>query len=344
MNMDVLQISNKAVFLNSRPSSKPGLDNFRLKELKLRPIHTQEILVKNLILSVDPYMRIRMIDAKSYLPPFKIDQVLDGGCIGQVIASKNDKFKINDYVISMNGWREYYISNGYDLNLIQPKNNLPIQYYLSAMGMPGLTAYAGLLKIGEPKPGDVVLVSAAAGAVGHLACQIAKMHGCHVIASVGCDDKARWLQKNNCVDFIINYRKTNNFNKELQQILAVNHLNGIDIYFDNVGSEQLEAAIDNMNEHGRIVACGMISHYNNTSEATGPKNIMELISKRLKIQGFIVSDYNYLKEEFEQQMAIWLETKKIVVTETIKTGISSAIPALIGLFDGNNVGKMLIAL
>lgn len=330
-------IISREVHLTHYPTGLPTEETFKLESVELAKITDGEVLVKNTWMSVDPYMRGRMTDKKSYIAPFEVGQVLSGLCIGQIVQSKNTNFQEGDYVCSMNGWREYYISDSTGLEKVDP-DLAPVQYYLSVLGMTGLTAYASLLTIGKPKAGESVFVSAASGAVGQVACQIAKIFDCHVVGSVGSQEKSDWLLTQAGIDGVVNYKEVNN----LQSSIAAQCPKGIDVYFDNVGGNHLEAALNLMNNHGRIIACGMISHYNDKNPQPGPGNLMQIIAKRLKLQGFIVSDFIDLREKFLQDMSDWLKQGKIKTKETIYEGIEEAPKAFLGLFAGKNIGKMLV--
>jgi NADPH-dependent curcumin reductase CurA len=248
---------SREIRLKNRPEGLPRETDFELAEVELPEIGEGEVLVQNMYMSVDPYMRGRMVDKRSYLPPFQLNQPLDGGCVGGVVESKNEQFQVGDFVLGMSGWREYFISDGTGLNKIDPKV-APIQAYLGTVGMPGLTAYCGLLEIGKPNEGETVFVSAASGAVGSIVCQIAKLKGCNVVGSAGSDAKVSWLLEKAGVDAAFNYKKVDNIIAEVGKHCP----KGIDVYFENVGGVHLEAALEHMNKFGRIVMCGMIAIYN----------------------------------------------------------------------------------
>jgi hypothetical protein len=332
------------IHLKERPIGVPNESNFALVKTTFPDPKDGEFLVRNLWISVDPYMRGRMREMKSYIPPFQLNKPLEGAAVGQVIESKNKQFKVGDYILSNFGWREYWLSNeGNGLSKIDP-NMGPIQSYLGILGLTGLTAYVGLLKFAEIKEnvaGDNTLfVSAAAGAVGSIACQLAKIKGYHVVGSTGSEEKVTWLLDEARIDDAFNYKELSkdNIASELRKIIP----NGIDIYFDNVGGSQLEAAIDNMKTFGTVVLCGMISQYNKTTLPTGPSNLMLAITKRLKLQGFIVRDHYYMLNEFHKNMSKWINDRKIIWKETVFEGLEKAPKAFISLFEGKNIGKMLV--
>ena len=285
------------IHLKQLPVGLPTENNFEFVRVNVPAPNEGEFLVRNIWMSVDPYMRGRMNEIKSHLPSFQLNKPLDGACVGQVIESKNNQFKVGDYLLSNFGWREYWLStNGNGITKVD-QNMAPIQSYLGVLGMTGLTAYIGLLKVGELKENNdenTVFVSAASGAVGSIACQIAKIKGCHVVGSAGSLKKVKWLLNQAGVDYAFNYKELeDNISSELKKFCP----NGIDVYFDNVGGKHLEAALDNMKMFGKIVLCGMISQYNlPASQQSGPSNLFLAITNRLKIQGFIVRDhYHVLK-------------------------------------------------
>lgn len=328
---------SKEIHLKNRPDGLPSSSDFELAEVAIPAINDGEVLVQNMYMSVDPYMRGRMIDRKSYLPPFQIDQPLNGSSVGRVIESKNDAFKEGDYVSSMLGWREYFVSGEAGLTKIDA-DLLPIQSYLGVAGMTGLTAYVGLLHIGELKKGDTVFVSAAAGAVGSVVCQIAKLKGCYVVGSAGSDEKASWLVEEAGIDAAFNYKTTDDVIAEVGRHFP----EGIDVYFENVGGVHLEAALEHMRPHGRIVMCGMISVYNAVKPVPGPIRLGYVISKKLTLKGFIVSDHFDKLGSFIADMGKWMMEGKIKWKETIVDGIEKAPEAFIGLFKGENFGKMIV--
>ncbi|MFB2686401.1 NADP-dependent oxidoreductase [Shewanella mangrovisoli] len=326
------------IHLASRPVGMPTLANFKQVEVTLPALKAGEVLVKNTWMSVDPYMRGRMMDRDSYIPPFQIDAVMDGGAIGEVVESLNPQFPVGSKVSHISGWRSAFISDGQDLTLL-PAVNIPEQYFLGVIGMPGLTAWVGLMQIAKLKPTDTVFVSAASGAVGMVVCQIAKLNGCKVIASVGSDEKAELVQSLG-VDAVINYKKVTDLTQALRDAAP----NGIDVYFENVGGAHLEAALNVLNEYGRIPVCGMIADYNAQAPVSGPSNLLAINTKKLTMQGFIVMDYFDQFEEFIAQMAQWLQAGKVKSEETVYHGLDQAAEAFIGLFEGKNKGKMLVKL
>ncbi len=328
---------SKEIRLKSRPNGIPKAENFELASTQVVQPGAGEVLVRNIWMSVDPYMRGRMMDRESYVPPFQIGEALQGGVLGQVVESKSDKLKVGDFVQSMWGWREYETNKAETFQKVDPELG-PLQAYLGTLGMPGLTAYVGLFKIGEMKDGDAVFVSAASGAVGQTVCQLAKAHGCYVVGSAGSDEKCDWLVKEAGIDKAINYKTCG----DLDKAVAAAFPKGIDVYFENVGGAHLEAAINNMKQFGRLALCGMISQYNDTTPSPGPSNIMLAVGKSLKLQGFIVSNHFDLLPAFLKEMAPLIKSGKMKWQETVVDGIENAPKAFLNLFTGSNTGKMLV--
>ena len=330
-------VTSSEIHLRSRPHGIPTADNFALVNVELPAPSDGQVLVRNRYISVDPYMRGRMRDTRSYTPPFGLDEPLTGGAVGEVISSTSDQFAKGDFVLHMLGWREYALVEARGLTKVDP-SLAPLQSYLGVLGMPGMTAYVGLLDIGKPQPGETVFVSGAAGAVGSEVCQIAKIQGCRVVGTAGSAAKTRWLEEVAGVDAAINYKETSNLRRALNQACP----DGIDVYFENVGGAHLEAAIQNMNNFGRIAVCGMISMYNATSAQPGPANLTLMIGRRLLMQGFIVSDHPKRRDDFLRDVSGWMREGKLKWEETILEGIARAPEAFIGLFQGENLGKMLV--
>lgn len=321
---------SRQIHLKNNIVGLPKPEDFHLVEETLSELGDGQVLVKNIFISVDPYMRGGMRSVNS-------GQALQGGCVGKVIESRSEKLSVDDYVVGYLGWRDYYIAADDSLQSIN-STVAPLQSFLGAVGMPGRTAYFGLLDIGQPKDGETVFVSAAAGAVGSIVCQIAKIKGCKVVASAGTDEKLEWLNEKARVDAVINYNKTDDLESELRKHCP----DGIDIYFENVGGIHLQAALAVMNMHGRIPLCGMISQYNDVEPTPGPTNLSSVIGKRIKIQGFIVTDYENRNNEFYQDMRKWITEDKITWEETIVDGLENAPQAFISLFSGNKIGKVVV--
>ena len=329
---------NRSVHLASRPVGWPTPENFRLVEEPVPEPGAGQVLVRNVYISVDPYMRGRMNDVKSYTPPFAVGEPMTGGAIGRVERSNHPDFAPGDHVSSQLGWREWFVSDGRGLQKVDA-DAAPLPAYLGALGGTGFTAYVGLLDIGQPQPGETVFVSGAAGATGSVAGQIAKIVGCRVIGSAGSDEKVRWLTDELGFDAAINYRT-----QDIDAALGEACPDGINIYFDNVGGDHLEAALNHMADFGRIVACGAISRYNEAELPPGPRNLGNVVRQRLRIQGFIVSDHAARNADFRRDMSQWLREGKVKHRETIVDGIEHAADAFLGLLRGENMGKMLVRL
>jgi NADPH-dependent curcumin reductase CurA len=330
-------LKSREIRLKARPVGVPKTSDFEVATTEAPDPQAGQVQVKNLWMTVDPYMRGRMYDRPSYVPPFQIGEALQGGAIGQVVASKDSSFREGDLVESMLGWREAYTAPAAMLTKL-PSANVPPQTYLGVLGMPGMTAYTSLLRIGEPKAGEMVFVSGAGGAVGATVCQIAKIKGCKVVGSVGADAKAKWL-KSVGVDEVVNYKHGN----LLDQVRKATG-GGLDIYFDNVGGEHLEVALEVARPFARFIECGMISQYNNVEAAPGPRNMAYIVGKSLKLQGFIVTNYADMRPQFLSDMSQWIKDGKMKWEETIETGVENAPKAFLNLFTGANIGKMLVKL
>lgn len=328
---------SQQIELASRPEGKPEASNFRSRTVELSPIDDGQFLVKNHWMSVDPYMRGRMKAGDSYVKAFEIDEPLEGGCVGEIVQSRHADFSEGQFVLGQLGWREYWKSDGEGVQVVDP-NLAPLQAYLGVLGMTGLTAWVGLNRIAKLKPNSTVFVSAASGAVGSVVCQLAKAKGCRVIGSAGKPEKIQWLKDKAGIDACINYKEVDDLASELASLAP----DGIDVYFDNVGSDHLEAAIDVMNDFGVCVECGMISTYNATDPPPAPRNLFKVVAKRIRMQGFIVRDHMEDKDEFIAEMAPLVKADKIVWEETVTDGLANASDAFIGLFEGSNLGKSLV--
>ena len=307
-----------------------------METLDLPEIGEGEVLVRNHYMSLDPYMRGRMVDRKSYVPPFQIGEVLTGGSIGQVTTSQHPDFAEGDYVSSHYGWREAYTA---PVEGIEKLGEIvaPPSAYLGAIGMPGMTAYVGLLEVGQLKDGETVFVSGAAGAVGSIVGQIAKLKGCRVIGSAGDQEKVDMLTSELGFDYAFNYK-----DGSILGHLREGAPEGIDVYFDNVGGDHLQAALMHMRPFGRIPLCGAISVYNDTEPSPGPNNLTMAIGLGLTLRGFIVSHFQHLAGDFRRDMENWVTSEQIKYKETVYEGIGKAPDAFIGLFTGANTGKMVV--
>jgi YVTN family beta-propeller protein len=331
------QISSREIRLASRPKGIPAPDNFTLAQTELEPLDDHQVLVRNLFMSVDPYMRGRMHPGKSYVPPFELGKPLEGAAVGEVIESRAREFKPGDAVVSNYGWREYFMASPKELHSVSHRIQ-PLSLYLGALGMPGMTAWVGL-QLAEIKAGEVVYISAAAGAVGNVAGQLAKLRGCRVLGSAGSAEKVRFLRDECGFDSVFNYKAGT-----VREQLKLAAPDGIDVYFDNVGGGTLEAALSALRVNGRIIACGGISVYNTEKPQPGPSNLMNIVTKRLTMRGFIVSDWLHRQREFEKEVGGHFRAGRLKNKETVVAGIEHAVGAFIGLFQGRNVGKMVVKL
>lgn len=330
-------MTTKQIILASRPKGLPVAENFKLEEVELPVLNAGELLLEGIYYSVDPYMRGRMNDAKSYVPPFETGKPLSGGVVAKVLESNSANFKTGDIVTGNLPWKQKMIS--VDTAITKIDTNLaPASYYLGILGMTGLTAYFGLMYIGKPKAGETVVVSGAAGAVGTVVGQIAAIQGCYVVGIAGTDEKVNTLKKDFGFNAAINYKTTPNIKK----VIAETCTKGVDIYFDNVGGEISDGVIANLNFHARIPLCGQISLYNSTEVPMGPRLQPMLLTRSVLMQGFIVSNFLPSFPEGIKQLASWVKEGKLKSTETIEKGFENLPQALIGLFKGDNTGKMIV--
>ncbi|MFD8233074.1 NADP-dependent oxidoreductase [Streptomyces sp. NPDC059696] len=325
--------------LSSRPVGWPKPEDFAFVEVDVPQPGEGQVLVRNKYLSVDPYMRGRMSDAKSYVAPFELGKVMQGGAVGEVVASNAEGLSVGDHVLHFLGWREYAVVGAKNAVKVDP-DAAPLSTYLGVLGMTGLTAYAGLLRTAAFKEGDTVFVSGAAGAVGGQVGQIAKLKGAaRVVGSAGSDEKVKLLKEEYGFDAAFNYK-----DGPVAQQLRAAAPDGIDVYFDNVGGDHLEAAIGSLNEGGRIAVCGMISVYNDTEPAPGPRNLARLIATRGRIEGFLVGDHYDLQPQFVQEVAPWVASGELKYRETVVEGIENNLEAFLGVLRGDNTGKMIVKL
>ncbi len=325
------------VQLVARPKGWPSKDDFALVQAEVPRPGDGQILVRNLMMSVDPAMRGRMSEGKSYVPPFELNRAMEGGAVGEVIESNAEHLKPGDTVLHGLGWREYAVLEGKGAAKVDP-SVAPVGAYLGVLGMPGLTAYAGLLEVANLTAGDTVFVSGAAGAVGSVVGQIAKLKGAaRVIGSAGSAEKVRHLVEDLGFDAAFNY-KDGPVTEQLEKAAP----DGIDVYFDNVGGDHLEAALAALKVHGRVAVCGMISLYNATEPPAAPRNMTEIVKKRLSIRGLLVLDHANLREEFQREVGGWIREGKLRYRETVVEGLRNAPDAMLGLLRGENTGKMLV--
>jgi NADPH-dependent curcumin reductase CurA len=330
--------TNLQVLLANRPTGWVQESNFRIVETELSPLGAGEVLVKNQYLSLDPYMRARMDDVKSYAPPAALGEVMVGETVGVVIESQNPQFQVNDIVSGFLGWQQYGISDGSNLNKVTVTENLPTSVYLGSVGMPGVTAWVGLLEIGKPQPGETVVISAASGAVGSIAGQLAKSKGCRVVGIAGGKAKCDYVVNELGFDVCIDY-KAGNLVADLAQATP----DGIDVYFESVGGEILEAVLARVNTFARIPLCGLVSQYNEAQPA-GLRSLISLLFNRVTLQGFIVGDYADIWPSIAQQLGQMIASGQLKYNETIAEGLENAPAAFIGMLKGQNLGKQLVKL
>jgi NADPH-dependent curcumin reductase CurA len=330
----------REIQLAARPDGEASEGDFRLAEVDLPDPEPGQVLIRNTWMSVDPYMRGRMNDVESYVPPFALGAPLDGGAVGEVARSEDPSFAAGDAVLHGLGWRDHALAPARQVRKIDT-SIAPPQAYLGVLGMPGLTAYAGLIDVAGLREGDVVFVSGAAGAVGGIAGQIAKLRGHRVIGSAGSPEKVEYVTGELGFDTAFNYR-----DGPVAELLAGAAPDGIDVYFDNVGGDHLEAAIGVLNNHGRVALCGAVSGYDTESgePAPGPRNMNLAIGKRLTLRGFIVGDHRHLRDDFTREVGTWLSEGRLRYRETVVDGLENAPRAFLGMLHGENVGKMLVRL
>jgi NADPH-dependent curcumin reductase CurA len=328
---------NNEIQLVRHPNGMPVPQDFAIVASSPRTPGKNDVLVRNLYMSVDPYMRGRMNLGDSYIPPFKLNHCMEGTAVGEVVESHSADFQPGDVVLSNYGWREYFTASSTELSRLC-RDIQPLSIYLGVLGITGLTAWTGMNLV-PVKAGEVVFVSGAAGAVGNIAGQLAKQLGCRVIGSTGSEEKASVLRKQGSFDVVLNYHAA-----PIDEQLKLEAPDGIDVYFDNVGGESLQAALSALRNHGRIIACGSISGYNEAHPQPGPSNLFQIISKRITMKGFIVMDWMHTRLQFEKEMGALIAQGKVVGLETVVSGIDHAIDAFIGLFHGKNLGKMVVKL
>ena len=328
---------NKVIILNKRPKGKPTLNDFKMISEEVPAVNDGEILLKTTYVSVDPYLRGRMNDAKSYIPSFELNEPIQSGIIAEVMESNNINFKRGDFVSAILDWKEYQTANGKYMQKVN-SSDAKFSSYLGILGMTGLTAYLGLTEIGMPKKGETIVVSGAAGAVGTVVGQIGKLLGCKVVGITGSDEKVALLRSAFNFDHAINYKTTPNLKEALKDACP----QGVDIYFDNVGGDISDAVLANINKYARLPVCGAISLYNETKVPLGPRLQPILLTKSATMRGFIISDFTEKFPSATKQLTSWLKEEKITFSETIVKGFDNIPQAFIDLFEGKNKGKMIV--
>ncbi len=330
---------NRQILLAARPDGLPKETDFQITESAIPRPSDGQCLIRNLYLSVDPYMRGRIRDRESYAPPVGLGQVMVGGAVGEVLESRGTPFSVGDIVVGNPGWQEYATADGKELRKVDPQA-APISTSLGVLGMPGITAYFGLLDICDPKPGETVVVSAAAGAVGSAVGQIAKIKGCRVVGIAGSDEKVRHLIDDLGFDAAFNYKTVGDMSAELRNCCP----DGVDAYFDNVGGATTDAVFPLLNTKSRVAICGQISQYNLEAPELGPRLLWHLIVKRAKVQGFLVFEYQDRYDAALAELSEWVRNGKLRYRERIAEGIENAPLAFIEMLSGRNVGKQLVKL
>jgi len=329
---------NRKIILNQRPSGLPDANTFKFINDDIPHCGKGEVLLRTQYVSVDPYMRNRMNDIKSYVAPYKLHEVITGDIIAEIVELKNPKYSIGDLLSGIMGWQEYITVKPEMYQRIYTDSAIPASAYLGVLGLTGLTAYFGMLEIAEPKKGETVVISGAAGAVGTVAGQIAKIMGCQVIGITGSQEKVDYLKNELKFDDVINYKQFPNIRRVLKNSCA----QGIDIYFDNVGGDISDAIMHLLNDYARIVVCGQISLYNLNRLSMGPRLNALLIIHRVKMQGFIVYDYRDKFPQAQNQLLQWIKEKKLIFKEHIVEGFEKIPDAFLGLFRGDNMGKQIV--
>jgi len=333
---------NRRIVLAARPQGEPRDEDFRLEAVDLASPGHDQVLLRTIYLSLDPYMRGRMNAGPSYAPPVEVGQVMEGGTISAVVESRSPAFAPGDVVLGYTGWQEYAVASAESLRKLDPAR-VPVSTALGVLGMPGLTAYTGLLNIGRPKPGETVVVAAASGAVGSVVGQIAKIKGCQAVGVAGGKQKCDFVMQELGFDACVDHHRT-----AFPQDLKAACPNGVDVYFENVGGRVLNAVLPLMNPFGRVPVCGLIAQYNSTGLSAGidrvPAFMGAILVKRLTFQGFIVSDFAAQKGDFEREMIQWLRADKVRYREDVIDGLENAVAAFQGLLKGRNFGKLLVRL
>ena len=331
---------NRKIVLASRPEGKPTVENFRLEQGAIPVAGDGQVLLKTEYLSLDPYMRGRMNAGKSYAARVELDEVMVGGTVSRVVQSHNSAFSKGELVTAYAGWQDYAVSDGHDLTKVDPRIPSP-SYALGVLGMPGLTAYVGLLDIGQPKAGDTVVLAASTGAVGSVVGQIAKLKGCRVVGIAGAAKKCEYAVKELGYDACVSH-----YDDDMAEQLAAACPDGVDVYFENVGGSSWQAVAPLLNNHARVPVCGLIAHYNQTSLPPGPDKTSLLqamiLTRSIKMQGFIVSNYRDRVPAFVGDMMGWLMEGKVKYKEDVVQGLENAPEAFLGLFSGTNFGKLVV--
>lgn len=329
--------TNRQITLASRPVGFPSPSDFKLVESPIPEPRDGQVLVRNAFVSVDPYMRGRMSDRASYADPNPVGAVVQGGSVGRVVKSRHDGIEEGDYVVAHTGWQEYGVNHGSAVHKVDP-SAAPLSAYLGVLGMPGLTAYFGLLEVGQPKEGETVLVSTAAGAVGSVVGQVARIKGCRVVGSAGSDEKVAHAVNDLGYHAAFNYKHVSNYRQKLNEVCP----DGVDVYFDNVGGPLTDAVFYEMNELARLVICGQITQYNLEEPEMGPRLLTQLIGKGARVEGFLVTQFEGRRQEGIDQLAAWIRDGELRYRENVVEGIENTPNAFMGMLRGENLGKQVV--
>ena len=331
------ELINRQYVLASRPAGEPSADNVHCEDVPLGALEPGQVRLRNIYLSLDPAIRGWMSDAPNYIEPITLGDPVRCSVIGRVVDSAHEGFAVGDVAMTMGGWEAYTTVDGAALNPLDESAGVPLSLFLGVLGPTGLTAYFGLLDVGKPQVGETVLVSAAAGAVGSVVGQIAKMQGCRVVGLAGTDEKCAWLTEELGFDAAINYRDCGDYRRAIADACP----GGVDVYFDNVGGDILDAALANLNKHARVAVCGWISTYN-MEELPPLQNLWQLVAESVTMQGFVVLDYLERFPEGIAQLAEWVMAGQLTFKEEIVDGLDEVLPTFLRLFDGSNQGKLII--
>ena len=333
----MIETSNRQYYLAARPAGQPTVEHVQCRDVALAPLAPGEVRLRNLYISLDPAIRGWMDDGPNYIEPIPLGDAVRSSVIGRVVESAHDNFKVGDVAMTMGAWEAYTTVAGETLNPLDESAGIPLSYFLGVLGPTGLTAYFGLLEVGRPQAGETVLVSAAAGAVGSVVGQIAKMQGCRVVGMAGSDEKCAWLTDELGFDAAINYRDCGDY----RSAIAAACPDGVDVYFDNVGGDILDAALLCLSKHARVAVCGWISSYN-SDQAPHLKNLWQLVAESVTVQGFVVLDYLERFPEGIAQLTEWVMSGQLKFREDVVDGLDQVLPTFLRLFDGSNQGKLVI--
>lgn len=334
------EIRGKRIILAKRPEGMPDERHLQLESMEVPVPGPGQMLLRTVYLSLDPYMRGRMSSARSYAEPVRVGDTMEGATVCEVVESRLDEYQPGDIVLAYTGWQTHALSDGSGVRRINPRQ-APIEYHLGVMGMPGFTAYVGLLELGQPKAGETVVVSAASGAVGQVVGQIAGLKGCRVVGIAGTDEKCAYVTEKLGFSAAVNHKSM-----DFKQALAEACPKGVDVYFENVGGKVLKAVLPHLNEFSRMPVCGLIAHYNDTGSPSGPDQLpafmATVLTRRVMVRGFINFDFIHLMDQFLEQMSAWLRNEQVVYKQDVVVGLENSVSAFQGLLTGRNFGKLIV--